>query len=154
MITIFLFYDTSYGIQVKLSFSKSMKHVNIIQFDGVLWLALSSSSDGITWKTLNLSCSAQRFIEKLKIIPELSAIVVTCSLSRHHKSWCPLIIHSCNEACRYISGLNLGWTFNPRHLYNKLLKWDNRTNYEIIYHWRRDNGIRKQPSTRSSERNG
>ena len=51
-------------------------------------------------------------------------------------AWKPFIVRSCNEIDRYISGVDVGFTFNPKHLYNKLLKYDD-SNYQILYEWRR-----------------
>ncbi|MDQ8039629.1 MAG: hypothetical protein REH83_04410 [Rickettsiella sp.] len=39
--------------------------------------------------------------------------------------------------CRYFSGVDVGWTFNPKHLYKELLKYKDQRNYELLAHWRR-----------------
>jgi hypothetical protein len=51
--------------------------------------------------------------------------------------WRPLLVRSCNEICRMATGVNIGFTYDPIHLYRKLLKYDKRTNYEILHAWRR-----------------
>lgn len=140
LIAIFLFYDISSGKQAHLSFSDEFRHCNVIIFDGRDWIASDFTAEGIVNRVAKVSTGA-RFIEALKKIPSLQAMVVTYIDKRHKTSWRPWWVRSCNEVCRYISSIKIGFTFNPRHLYNKLLKC-RKGNYEVISHWRRsEDGI-------------
>lgn len=39
---------------------------------------------------------------------------------------------TCNEWARLISGVDIGFTLNPHHLFKKLIKFDERRNYTIL----------------------
>ncbi|MBX4189675.1 hypothetical protein KW791_00035 [Candidatus Parcubacteria bacterium] len=76
-------------------------------------------------------------IRGLKVIKELIAMVTVWIDKRARFPWKPWWVRSCNEFDRYVSGIDVGFTFNPRHLYAKLLKYDKVRNYEILQQWRR-----------------
>ena len=135
MIAFFCFYDYSTGIQSKLAFSKTFKHCNIITFDGTCYLAFELSSVGIETRKIKTNGSVQ-LIRGLKYIDSLTAIVVVNVDRKASIRWKPYVVRSCNELNRYISGVDIGFTFNPKHLYNKLFS-NNNNGYEILYAWRR-----------------
>ena len=135
MIAIFCFYNQSSGPQARLAFSKTFKHCNIITFDGEIYLALEWDKSGIITRKINAT-STKSLVKGLKHIDSLIAIIVVDIWNRKNIVWKPFIVRSCNELDRYISGVNIGFTFNPKHLYNKLLRY-NRINYEILHFWRR-----------------
>lgn len=135
MICIFCFYNVSTGIQAKLSLSKTFKHCNIITFDGEVWLATEFDAQGIHNRPIK-AYSGKSLIRGLKYINSLIGMVVIDVNERAKHYWKPYIVRSCNELDRYISGVNTGFTFNPKQLYNKLLK-NKDSNYDILYHWRR-----------------
>ena len=135
MLCFFCFYNVSSGIQAKLAFSKVFKHCNIITFDGDAWIATELDLQGIQIRRIQVHSSSS-LIRGLKYIDSLVALIVLEVFDRAKVKWKPYIVRSCNELDRYISGVNVGFTFNPKHLYNKLLKHDG-ANYEILYHWRR-----------------
>ncbi len=135
MIIIFCFYKRSSGIQAPLSFSKEFKHCNVITYDGDVWLSYEFDSQGIKVRQVNTK-STKSLIHGLKIIKCLIAMVVVYREHPFSVRWKPCIVRSCNEFDRYISSVNTGFTFNPKHLYNKLLSC-NGSNYEILCHWRR-----------------
>ena len=135
MIHVFCFYNISSGIQARLSFSKIFKHCNIITFDGEIWLATELDSEGIHNRKINVSRGTS-LLRGLMYIESLVAIVVVNVEYRAITRWKPYIVRSCNELDRYISGVNIGFTFNPKQLYNKLLR-KNGNNYRVLYHWRR-----------------
>ena len=70
----------------------------------------------------------------MKCIQSLTAMIVVSVGQRASIKWKPYLVRSCNELDRYISGVDVGFTFNPKHLYNKLIKYDH-TNYDILYRW-------------------
>ena len=135
MIHIFCFYNVSTGVQSRLSFSKIFKHCNIITFDGEIWVATEFDLEGIHNRRIN-ALNGSSLLRGLKYIDSLVALVTVDVTIRAKTKWKPFIVRSCNELDRYISGVNIGFTFNPRQLYNKLIKY-NGNNYRVIYHWRR-----------------
>ncbi len=135
MICVFCFYNVSTGIQSKLAFSKVFKHCNIITYDGSIWLATEFDLTGIHMQKVKCFSGAS-LLRGLKHIESLTAMIVVSVGERASICWKPYLVRSCNELDRYISGVDTGFTFNPKHLYNKLLKRDG-ANYEILYHWRR-----------------
>ena len=141
IIAIFVFYNISDGIQSKLSFSKEFKHCNTITFDGRDWIALEFDKTGIVTKRV-YTTNAESLLKHLPMIPEITAIICVRVAARHISKWSPWWVRSCNEVARYASGVDIGFTFNPVHLYNKLLKYNQLRNYEILSHWRRsEHGI-------------
>jgi hypothetical protein len=137
MIALFLFYNHSTGIQAKLAFSKEFRHCNIITFDGEAWVNVEFDSCGLITRVLNVP-SGNSLIRGLKSIKMLTAMVVVDIANRKKVCWKPFWVRSCNEIDRYASGIDVGLTLNPRHLYNKLLRYNGKRNYEIIHAWRRE----------------
>lgn len=135
MLCFFCFYNVSSGIQAKLAFNKVFKHCNIITFNGDIWLAVEFDLQGIHLRRIE-AYSSSSLIRGLKCIDSLIALIVVEVFERKRVQWKPYLVRSCNELDRYISGVDVGFTFNPKHLYNKLLKYHG-TNYEILYDWRR-----------------
>jgi hypothetical protein len=135
MICFFCFYNVSSGIQSQLAFSKTFKHCNLITYDGEIWLATEFDLQGIHTRKIDAQ-KGSSLIRGIKHIESLIALVVVDVSDKVKVKWKPYIVRSCNELDRYISGVNIGLTFNPKHLYNKLLKY-NGSNYEILHAWRR-----------------
>lgn len=135
MICIFCFYNVSSGVQAKLAFSKEFKHCNVITFDGEVWLVHEFDMKGIHARKVH-TLSANALLRGMKHIESLIAMISVKVGERASITWKPYIVRSCNELDRYIAGVDIGFTFNPKHLYNKLLCKEG-TNYEILYHWRR-----------------
>ncbi len=140
MISIFLFYNIATGVQAKLAFNKNFKHCNIITYDGQSWVNVEFDATGFLTRVLDVS-SGRCLIRGLKSIQSLIAMVVVDVEVRKRVRWKPYIVRSCNEIDRYVSGVDIGLTFNPIHLYKKLLRYSGKRNYTIITHWRRDDGI-------------
>ena len=135
MLHFFCFYNQNTGPQSKLAFSDKFKHVNIISYDGQLWLASEFDATGFNFRKLNV-LRGTSLIRGLKLIDSLTALVVVDVEEKTRITWKPFLVRSCNEIDRYISGVDIGFTFNPKHLYNKLQKYAG-SNYEIIYLWER-----------------
>jgi hypothetical protein len=154
LIAIIIFYNKSHGIQAKLAFSNELRHCNVVTFDGNHWIAMDFTKEGLITRCVKVKDSI-KFIHHLKSIPEATAILSVNINERHKVMWKPWLVRSCNEICRYATGVDTGWTFNPRHLYSKLIKYDSRRNYQILTHWRRDDGIireqRTQPDGRATQ---
>lgn len=140
LIAVFIFYNISGGVQSRLSFSEEFKHCNVITFDGRDWLMLDFDRTGFNIRTVKCKDGA-RLIKNLSIIKEVTAIISVSINERKKVAWKPYLVRSCNEISRYTAGIDLGFTFNPIHLYHKLLKYNRRRNYELLTHWRRSDGI-------------
>ncbi len=141
MLAIFLFYDQTRNPFANIfTFSKTHKHVDVFTFDGSRWLLFRYAKDGITY-LFSAFDDGRDIIEHLKKISSISAIVCTNITTRYNQfAWFPFWTKSCNEFARLITGIDVGFTLNPRHLYNKLLKYDGKSNYLIISSWSRNNG--------------
>lgn len=135
MLHFFCFYNQATGPQAKLAFSHKFKHVNLISFDGEFWIASEFDATGFNFRKLNVSRGTS-LIRGLKFIDTLTALVVVDVKEKSKIMWKPYLVRSCNEIDRYISGVDIGFTFNPKHLYNKLQKYAG-SNYDIIYIWER-----------------
>lgn len=85
-----------------------------------------------------------KLIKNLKVIKELTAMIAVDIENRAEYPWLPLWVRSCNELCRYVSGVGLGFCFNPVIFYKKLLRYGDSRNYEILAHWRRKDDERRQ----------
>lgn len=76
-------------------------------------------------------------LNAIKKLPSLSAfIAVLVKEKKKIKEW-PIKWYTCNEVCRYFSGIDIGWTFNPKFLFKKLMKFKDKRNYELLSVWRR-----------------
>lgn len=140
MNAVFVFYDKSHGKQSKLAFSKDLKHCNVIMQDRNIWLMLMFERDGLHMRRIggsNLK-SITRNLPKLK---HVSAIISLDIAQRKRFTWSPWWARSCNEVSRYGAGVDIGFTFNPRDLYRKILKYRHNRNYEILSVWRRKDHV-------------
>jgi len=140
MIAIYLFYDIASGKQAWMGFSKEFRHCNVITYDGEHWINFDMDRLGIHSKVLDVP-SGRALIRGLKVIKPLTAMVCVDIGERKGINWKPWWVRSCNELDRYLTGVDVGFTFNPMHLYRKLLGYNGRRNYEILYAWRRQDGI-------------
>lgn len=143
MIAVFIFYSKANGIQSKLAFSEEFKHCNIITFDGHDWIMLDFDRTGLLTRKIHCKDGAQ-LIRSLRVVADISATASISVDERVKIAWKPFWVRSCNEICRYASGIDIGFTFNPMHLYKKLLKYRHRKNYEVLSHWRRKHGISRR----------
>lgn len=97
------------------------------------------SSNGITYAFSGFD-NGLDLIAEAKKLSDVEAIVGVDLAERAHFRWTGLSIPMCNEFARALIGLDIGMTWNPRHLYKKLLKYDQKRNFEIFYHWRLGDG--------------
>jgi len=138
-ICIFLFYNKAQGKQVKYIRNKKYLHCNIISFDGSDCHLLEITTSGIECRRIK-SKSMIKVFERLKSIDSIETQICVSVSNKHKVKWFPLAIKSCNEFCRYVSGVNIGFTYDPFSLYKKLLKYNNKRNFEILRTWERRNG--------------
>lgn len=143
-IAVFIFYSISGGVQSSLSFSKEFKHCSSVTFDGRDWIALEFDRTGFMMRRVKCRDGA-KFINRLSMNPDISATIAVQVNGKVSIAWKLYLVRSCNEIARYAAGVDIGLTFNPVHLYKKLLKYDRKRNYEIISSWRRSDGILTTP---------
>lgn len=136
LIAIISFYNIAFGPQAFLSFSKKFRHCSIITFDGDNCVLIEFNDCGLKTKVFRNN-NVSKMIKILQRIPQIHTIVCTAIYERKKVKWKPLWGRTCNEVCRYAAGIDVGLTFNPIHLYKKLLKYSGKTNYEILSHWKR-----------------
>ena len=128
IIAVFIFYNIANGAQSKLSFSQEFKHCNIITYDGRDWIMLDFDRTGFL--TRKIYCrDGDQLIRSLHVIQDVTAVISVNIKERVKVIWKPWLARSCNEICRYTAGIDIGFTFNPVHLYGKLLKYRIRRNY-------------------------
>lgn len=133
MLAIFLFYNTGYGMQ-KIFTTKGLCHCNVICYDGSQYTLFATDWHGIHYRSISAT-NTLKLLHKLQAIPSLEGLLCAHVHEPHQLAWSPLALRSCNELCRYVTGVHVGVTFNPTHLAKKLLKYDNKRNYEIIHQW-------------------
>ncbi len=135
MIATYLFYDKGHGKQI-LYTSNGIEHCNVICFDGRDYVLFEAQPHGIGFRSIKAkdNVSLIRNIKRIESIIEIICVHIT---EKKKIKWFPFWIRSCNEICRFFTGIDLGLTLNPTHLIKKLLKYNNKRNYEILYQWSR-----------------
>lgn len=126
----------SNGVQSNLSFSKEFRHCNVIAYEGDNWVLFELDNYGINHRVVKVTTDESLY-RALKTMDNITCIITAYVSERNRMPWKPWYVRSCNEFCRYVSAINIGFTFNPRHLYSKLLKHNKLTNYEIVQFWRK-----------------
>ncbi len=139
-ICLFLFYDKAVGKQLRYNGNSKFLHCNIIRFDGKHFVLLEISKTGIDYRLINAK-TLNKLIRNLKLIDSLIAQVCVEVEKRCDIKWFPIWMRTCNEFARYVSGIDVGLTYNPLHLYKKLMKHDAERNYKILQGWERSDGI-------------
>lgn len=141
MISIFLFYNSSNGVLARMPINEDFKHVSIVTFDGDVPFYLTLNQFGLAVNRLKVR-DLGRFLTKMRGQPTVTAYLACDCDVRVVRPWRPFFIQTCNEVCRVVSGLDIGVTLTPAHLFKKVLKWDGKRNFQILSAWRRkDNGM-------------
>ena len=135
MIVFFIFSNSGQGLQRKFTFSDEFVHVNVITFDGETWIFHEYGSRGFECRVLRVKDSATLF-RNLKRIDHITSIITLNVQREKCYKFRFLMPQACNNIMTQISGINIGYTINPAHLYKKLLK-NKPTNFEILSTWRR-----------------
>lgn len=136
MIAVFLFYKQGIGKYTRLSFSKELVHCALLCYQGDQCILFEIAPFGFIYRILKTT-DLNKSLHALKKLPLLSAFIAVLIKKPKKVKEFFLKGYTCNEVCRYFSGIDIGWTFNPKHLYKKLLKYKHKTNYELLAHWRR-----------------
>jgi hypothetical protein len=140
---VFIFYKVATGVQAWMSFSKEFKHCNAIVYDGTDWLMIDFDRTGFLMRKVKCK-DGKSLLRNLPVVQDISAIISVSVKARAKVRWKPFLVRSCNEVCRYAAGVDIGFTFNPIHLYRKLLKYNHKRNYEVLSAWRREHGISRR----------
>jgi hypothetical protein len=136
LIAAFLFYNQGIGKYGRFSFSKELVHCALLCYEGDQCILFEIAPSGFAYRILR-SNDVNKNLEAIKKLPALSAfIAVMVKKKKKVKEW-PFKWYTCNEVCRYFSGIDIGWTFNPKHLFKKLIKFKDKRNYELLACWRR-----------------
>ena len=136
MIAAFLFYNQGIGKYGRFSFSEELVHCALLCYEGDQCILFEIAPSGFAYRILR-SNDVNKNLEAIKKLPALSAfIAVIIKKKKKVKEW-PFKWYTCNEVCRYFSGVDIGWTFNPKHLFKKLIKFKDKRNYELLACWRR-----------------
>lgn len=117
-----------------LAFSKKYRHCNVIMFDGEFWIYGELNGDGISTRVVKVKHAA-RFVKLLKTIKNVTAVITVWIDKKKNILWKPYFVRSCNEVSRWLTGVDTGLCFNPKHFYNRLKKLNGKRNYEIISEW-------------------
>lgn len=136
MIAVFLFYNRGIGKYNFYCFSREFVHSALLCYEGDQCILFEISPFGFIYRILK-SNDVNKNLESIKKLPMLSAFIATYIKEPKKVKDFFIKWYTCNEVCRYFSGIDIGWTFNPKHLYQKLLKYKDKTNYELLAHWRR-----------------
>lgn len=135
-----MFYNVGIGKPSRMTFNEDFKHCDIITYDGDLLLRLTWNHLGIESRRIKVT-NLSRFIRALRSDRRLSALIVCDSSVRVASPWLPLRVQSCNEFCRFVSGLDIGFTWSPAHLFKKVLRYAGKRNFDVLCAWRRSNYV-------------
>ncbi len=136
MIAVFLFYNHGIGKYNRFTFSKQLVHCSLLCYQGDQCILFEIAPFGFIYRILK-SNDVNKNLNAIKKLPLLSAFIAVFIKGPKKINEFPLKWYTCSEVCRHFSGVDVGWTFNPKHLYQKLLKYKDKTNYELLAHWRR-----------------
>lgn len=138
-IAVVLFFNHTH-VPIKRYFtSKEFKHCSVFFDDGKHKWYCDINECGLSVRILD-DTNTTKFVNRLKLKPSVSALIALTIKNNTQFGYSPFIMKSCNEMVRYYSSLDIGITFTPKHLYNKLLWYNNERNYSILHHWRRAHG--------------
>jgi hypothetical protein len=95
-----------------------------------VWRRMNFDHEGIGFKTTSFSIEQiYKILYRSKSIKSFLVINIT---EPRNITPCAVIISSCNEICRLVSGVDIGLTITPSGLYKKLVKYDGERNYRIV----------------------
>lgn len=136
MIAFFLFYNHGEGKLSRFSMSDEFRHCNVMTFDGSMWNLWTWTPRGINIRPAQVK-SVDALFRTMRLMSSLTACIVVEIYKPHLFKFSPFGVHSCNELSRYVTGVDIGYTLTPKHLYKKLLKYGKIRNYTILKEWRR-----------------
>lgn len=129
MIALFVFRDINNKFYKLFTGSSYYKHVDVITFDGHVRLAHLFRKTGVETKFVKQPVGKlMQGLYKCKSVVCLIAV----ELRGKRKKVGQFVINTCNEYARKMSGLDIPFTFNPKSLMKKLVKYDGKRNYKIL----------------------
>lgn len=138
MLAIFLFYDKSDVVQSRIS-PKDFKHVNCVLNDGSGWVLFEHDATGLWYRQYKIN-DGSALIRNLKRIESLTHLVCVDIGERKKRAWWPWVIDACHQQIIRMCGLDIGWSFTPKGFFKKLIKYNGKTNFDIILRWNRGAG--------------
>ena len=136
MLAIFIFYNQAQGIQSHFTLSRHFKHVDVFLHLTMSWVVVRLDKQGIRFRLSNFK-DGRDIVDNAVKLNTVSRIVAVKIGKRAKYPWRPFRFNTCNELARLVSGLDIGFTYHPRHLYRKLLYYSHRKNFEILNMWGR-----------------
>lgn len=112
-----------------LSHFEKIKHVDCIMSINNTCIAFLIRLDGIKVKVLNNPLDD--IVKRLWEMYDTACVIQVRVKDDKVKTRFPLIA-SCNEMCRRLANLNIGFSINPASFARKLLRLDNKRNYTVI----------------------
>lgn len=145
MLVIFAFTNEPKGTKIPYTLHKDFQSVYIFAFSDYRWIKFYFDKRGIQHKETNRT--AGKLLSILKRQHKVKTILIADVENPVSGWYFPLMIQSCNEIMRYLTGVDVGVTLNPFHLYRKLLKYDKKRNYSILFEWTKNgrSKIRERP---------
>lgn len=139
MKAIFVFYNVATGVPALFTFHKHYRHMSVITSHDDYWVNYDCGGKGIHYDIVQEPRSTEEVMEGLKQLSYISGLVSIeyNEADRAFVSWKPFIIRSCNELCRYLTGIDIGLTWNPYHFHKKLFKHAKDRNYVVTAMWER-----------------
>lgn len=130
-------------------------HCFVLTYDGDCWIAHELDSHNLKFKRIRWKDGEDivNWLSMFQALNKTLSAFIVVELTEQAKLVKRLLptrwFFTCNEVARELSGIDIGFTFNPVHLYAKLIKYDAKRNYKILWHRRIEDGITYTPSKSS-----
>lgn len=134
MIAIFLFFNKGLGKFVKFIRDKDFLHAAVICYQGDVPILMEASESGISYRVVKTPDMAS-LMEKIILMPSLTHYVAVKINKEILITEFPFKYFTCNEVCRFVSGVDIGMTLSPKHLFQKLVNFKNNKNYFLMNVW-------------------
>lgn len=136
MIIAFLFYTEHSQFNHPLPLHPDFKHCDYITYDGECWQSFTFGRMGLKVGSPHY-CDVDTAIDVMVKLKSVSHIVIVRKTAEHRRKWLPIMVRSCNELARLMTGLNIPFSLTPYGLHKKLLKYDGIRNYRVLKSWSR-----------------
>ena len=136
MIAIFLFFNKGLGKFVNFIRDKNFLHSAVICYRGDVPILLEISRSGIAYRVLKTEDMA-KLMEKITLMPNLTHYVAVRIKKEAFIQELPIRFFTCNELCRFFTGVDIGLTLSPKHLFQKLVDFKNK-NFFVRNVWSRN----------------
>jgi hypothetical protein len=137
VIAIFLFFNKGLGKFVNFIRDKDFLHAAVICYQGDVPVLMEASESGISYRVVKTS-DMTNLMEKIILMPSLTNYVAVKINKGIFITEFPFKYFTCNEVCRFVSGVDIGLTLSPKHLFQKLVDFKNHKNYFLMNVWSRN----------------